>query len=83
MFSLLPPLPPEFSALFEPDRSRADCGRRSRRRKLVFRDANTMPAARKRMPKVMVGTPNRGLSFAGNAGRTFPDNTHPEHENRG
>jgi hypothetical protein len=26
---------------------------------------------RKRMPKVMVGTPNRGLFFAGNAGRTF------------
>jgi hypothetical protein len=75
MFSLLPLLPPEFSALFEPDRNRPDCGRRSRLRKLSFRDANTMPAARKCIPKVMVGTPNRGLSFAGNAGRTFPNRT--------
>jgi hypothetical protein len=42
-----------------------------------------MPAARKRMPKVMVGAPNRGLSFAGNAGRTFLNTTHPEFCRRG
>jgi hypothetical protein len=33
---------------------------------------------RTRMPKVMVEAPNRGLSFAGNAGRTFLNAIHPE-----
>jgi hypothetical protein len=39
--------------------------------------------ARKRMPKVMVWRPNRGLFFAGNAGRTFHNPTHPEFRTRG
>jgi sigma54-dependent transcription regulator len=37
-----------------------------------------MSAALRRMPKVMALAPNRGLSFAGNAGRTFLKLIHSE-----
>jgi hypothetical protein len=45
--------------------------------------AARMPGSRKRMPKVMARSRNRGLFFTGNAGRTFLDITHPEFCRRG